>query len=566
MSETSQAYRVLARKYRPQTLTGVVGQDNLVRTLTQAIEQNRLPHAFVLHGIRGVGKTTTARIIAKAINCVGPDGQGQPTPNPCGQCPSCISISEDRHMDVVEMDAASRTGVDDIREVIDSAKYKAVNGRYKIYIIDEVHMLSKSAFNALLKTLEEPPPHVKFIFATTELKKIPDTVLSRCMRFDLARITPSILFDYFKHICAQESVTIEDEGLALIVRAADGSARDGLSLLDQAISLSKESHITTALVRDMLGLIDRGRTFRLLSLLMSGQIPEALGEIRDIYDRGGEPTIVLQDLLDLVYWITCLKTSPALKSDVTWPESDRRQGTELAQQLSMPALMRAWQVLSKGYEEVTKSPLPNQAAEMVIIRLGYLSDMPSAEDLLKLASGGGRTGLELRTGTVIPATSPVISSGMTSSAAAPPPPIAELQKPIETSIQAVVSGGKEPVETPSKNNPTTFEELVDLFATAKEPFLYSQLMQDVHLISFAPSKLEIRMGEKASKHLPRDCEAVLLRETGTIWKVLVSQEEGLKTIVAQDKEDKKQEEEEALNHPIVQELLTTFPQANAKVN
>lgn len=552
MSETTQTYRVLARKYRPQTLTEVVGQENLVKTLTQAIEQNRLPHAFVLHGIRGVGKTTTARILAKALNCLGHNGQGQPTPNPCGQCASCQSILEDRHMDVIEMDAASRTGVDDIREVIDSAKYKAVNGRYKIYIIDEVHMLSKSAFNALLKTLEEPPPHVKFIFATTELKKIPDTVLSRCMRFDLARITPPILFDYFKSICSKESVIIDDEGLALIVRAADGSVRDGLSLLDQAISLSQNAHVTTSIVRDMLGLIDRGRTFHLLDLLMSGQIPLALAEIKDIYTRGGEPTIILQDLLDLTYWITSLKTMPNLQSDVTWPESDRQNGLELAKKLSIPSLMRAWQVLSKGYKEVSESPLPNQAVEMVIIRLGYLSELPSAEDLIKLATEAGRPALEKKT----------ISE--------PSHPKTEINKTPQ--VNETYSFKPEPPkeenvkkEIPSKDL-TSFEDIVTLIGNMKEPMLYSQLLHDVHLVSFEPPQIVVRLSEKASKTLPKDCEAILLRETGTPWKFILSEEDGKKTIIQQNKDERQTQESEALNDPLVQEILSAFPEATAKVS
>jgi DNA polymerase-3 subunit gamma/tau len=530
-------YRVLARKYRPQRLSEVVGQAHLVNSLTQAIAQNRLPHAFILHGIRGVGKTTTARIIAKALNCIGPDGQGSPTPNPCGQCPSCTSITDDRHMDVVEMDAASHTGVDDIREVIDSIKYKAVQGRYKIYIIDEVHMLSKSAFNALLKTLEEPPPHVKFIFATTELKKVPDTVLSRCMRFDLSRISPKILFDYFKHICQQEAVMMDDEGLSLVVRAADGSARDGLSLLDQAISLCPNGHVTTEIVQSMLGLSDRGRIFKLFRLLMEGNISEALTEIRDLYACGGDTALILQNLLDLVYWVTCLKSSPLLKEDVTWPETDRRQGMELAKELSIPVLMRAWHVLTKGYEEVAKSSLPNQSVEMVLIRLAYLSDMPSAEDLLKLTSG---------TRYAAPQASSYVKTEPTE----------------EGAVQSAQT-----VASPScgREIPKTFEELVDLVACSRNPILYSQLIQDVHLVSFMPFRLEIRLGEKASGSLQKDLEALLLKETKAVWKVLLSHDEGQPTLGMKRKQLKQEEEEQAFEHPVVKGVLAAFPQATAHV-
>lgn len=538
MSGTPENYRVLARKYRPQTMSELVGQELLVKTLTQAIEANRLPHAFVLHGIRGVGKTTTARILAKALNCQGADGQGGPTANPCGVCTSCIAVTEDRHLDVIEMDAASRTGVDDIREVTESARYKAVNGRYKIFIIDEVHMLSKSAFNALLKTLEEPPPHVKFIFATTELKKIPETVLSRCMKFDLARITPAILFDYFKVICAKEQATIEDEALALLVRAADGSARDGLSLLDQAISLS-QAQVTTAIVRDMLGVVDRGRMFVLLNLLMEGKIAEVITEVRDLYARGSEPSVLLHDLLDLIYWVTSLKINPALAKDNTWPESDRREGADLAGKISMPILMRAWQVLSKGYEEVTRSPLPNQAVEMVLIRLAYLSDLPSAEDLLKLTSGSGSSGGGMST--------PRVASAMTSAPVRP------------ATVQASPSS-----ETP-KLKPESFQDVLKIVAQSREPLLYSSLMQDVHLVSFEVGKIVMRLGMKASTNLKTQLETLLHQQTGETWTVEIVAEGGAATVVEQNRQHVQKMEQAALDHPIIQEMMAQFPGLTAKV-
>lgn len=543
MSASPQPYRVLARKYRPQSLSELVGQDLLVKTLSQAMAQNRLPHAFVLHGIRGVGKTTTARILAKALNCLGADTDRK-TLDPCGQCSSCVSIVDDRHLDVVEMDAASRTGVDDIRELIDSAKYKAVHGRYKIFIIDEVHMLSKSAFNALLKTLEEPPPHVKFIFATTELKKIPDTVLSRCMRFDLARMTPPILFEHFKNICAKEDVSIEDEALALLVRAADGSVRDGLSLLDQAISLS-QGKITTDVVRDMLGLIDRGRIFQLFTLLMEGKIPETLSQVRDTYNRGGEPTVVLQEILDLVYWIICLKTAPTLKSDITWPESDRRQGADLAQRLSLPTLMRAWQVLSKGYEEVNRSPLPNQATEMVLVRLAYLSEIPSAEDLYQLSQSLSPAGN-----------------------ASPHKPLLTSPKqeiPVKSVEPEVLPQKDLSDQQPQASMPADFQDLLRLVARSREPMLYSSLMQDVNLVSFAPQRLEIRVNNRASKNFQQDLKSFLDTHTGAQWEVILTDQEGQPTVVEQKKQENIAQERQALEHPVVKELLDQFPETRAQV-
>lgn len=541
----TEAYRVLARKYRPQTLSELVGQDVLVQTLTQAIKTQKIPHAFVLHGIRGVGKTTTARIIAKALNCTGLDSN-DPTPNPCGVCSSCVAITEDRHLDILEMDAASRTGVDDIREVIEAARYKAVNAKYKIYIIDEVHMLSKSAFNALLKTLEEPPPHVKFIFATTELKKIPDTVLSRCMKLDLSRIASDVLFAHFKKIATTEAVTIEDEALALIVRAADGSARDGLSLLDQAIALSG-AHITAESVRNMLGLVDRGRLFTLLDTLFKGDIATALEEVRALHLLGGDSTIILQELLDLVYWITCLKVTPQLKNDQTWPLTDRTQGQTIADQLSLGALSKAWQVLSKGYEEVTRSPLPVQATEMVLIRLAYLSEFPSAVDLANL-----------------------VQNGISHSASSPTRRLADQQpiafsQPIASTLSSSAASSPPPQMQGSTSSPTSFDEVLKIVATAREPLLYSYLMQDVHLVSFETGKIELRLNDRAPRSLAEDLQKLLKKTVNENWQIVLSSKAGNDTIAEQKLQIKQQTETDSLNHPLVQEILTTFPGATASV-
>jgi DNA polymerase-3 subunit gamma/tau len=375
-----EGYRVLARKYRPTKLSEVIGQDFLVEILKRGIEGNRLGHAFILTGIRGTGKTTTARIIARSLNC-----ETGSTPEPCGTCSSCTAIAQDRSMDVIEIDAASRTSVDDIREIIEASRYKAVSARFKIYIIDEVHMLSKSAFNALLKTLEEPPPHVKFIFATTEIHKVPATILSRCVRFDLKRIESPTLVTYFKTLCAQENVVCEDEALGLIAKAAEGSVRDGLSLLDQAITYGK-SHVTVTYVRQMLGLSDQGALLDLFHTIAEGNILTALEKLRYFYQEGSDPLRLIEELLDLTHWLHCLKISSTLADDITLTAEKRQKGLELAESLSIPTLTRTWQILTKGFEEIKRAPSPQKALEVIIIRLTHLSPLPSLSDLLEGSS------------------------------------------------------------------------------------------------------------------------------------------------------------------------------------
>ena len=378
MSELSgsKEYRVLARKYRPSGFDGLIGQDVLVSTLANAIETGRVAHAYMLTGVRGVGKTTTARIIARALNCTGADGNGGPTIQPCGECNNCISISEDRHIDVIEMDAASRTGVDDVRELIESVRYRPVSALYKIYIIDEVHMLSRNAFNALLKTLEEPPEQVKFIFATTEIRKVPVTVLSRCQRFDLRRVEIERLVEHFRWIAGEEGVVAEDEALHLIARAADGSVRDGLSLLDQALVPGVDV-LESDTVLNMLGLADRTIVYDLFNLLMTGKIADALKQFDGMYRDGAEPLLVLQDILDVIYWLTRIKTSPAVSDAPYASEIERTRGVEMASQLSMSSLTRAWQMMLKGINEVQSAPNAFQASQMIMIRLAYAADLPS---------------------------------------------------------------------------------------------------------------------------------------------------------------------------------------------
>src|SRR5256885_2492652 len=382
MTDPATGYRVLARKYRPQTFAEVIGQEAMVRTLSNAIAEGRIAQAFILTGVRGVGNTTTARTIAGALNCVGIDGAGGPTISPCGECVHCGSIAEDRHVDVIEMDAASRTGVDDIRDLTEGVRYRPVSARYKVYIIDEVHMLSKNAFNALLKTLEEPPPDVKFVFATTEVHKVPVTVLSRCQRFSLRRVPIEQLVAHCRQMASAEAVEIAPAALGLIARAADGSVRDGLSLLDQAIALSA-GKIEEAAVRDMLGIADRGLVFDLFETVLKGDAANALAQMQSLYEGGADPLMVLQDLLDLTHFVTRLKLAPEAGSGDPLEEGDRERARPLAAALSMPVLTRAWQMLLKGIEEVQTAPLPGQAAEMVLIRLAYVADLPVPAELVR---------------------------------------------------------------------------------------------------------------------------------------------------------------------------------------
>ena len=379
MSETTQAYQVLARKYRPETFVDLVGQEAMVRTLKNAFAADRIAQAFIMTGIRGTGKTTTARIIAKGMNCIGPDGTGTPTTEPCGVCEHCTAIMEGRHVDVMEMDAASRTGVNDIREIIDSVAYRAASARYKIYIIDEVHMLSTSAFNALLKTLEEPPAHVKFIFATTEIRKVPVTVLSRCQRFDLRRIEPEDMIAMLRRIADSEQAEIADDALALITRAAEGSARDATSLLDQAISHGA-GETTADQVRAMLGLADRGRVMDLFEMVMKGDAAGALTELSAQYADGADPMAVLRDLAELTHWVSVVKITPDAANDPTIGPDERARGQGYAEGLGLRVLARMWQMLLKSLEEVAHAPNTMMAAEMAIIRMTHVADLPTPDE------------------------------------------------------------------------------------------------------------------------------------------------------------------------------------------
>jgi len=534
------AYRVLARKYRPTTFGQLIGQDALVRTLTNAITSQRIAQGYMLTGVRGVGKTTTARLIARALNCVGPDGKGVPTPDPCGVCVHCKAIAEDRHVDVLEMDAASRTGIDDIRELLDGVRYRPTSARYKIYIVDEVHMLSEKAFNALLKTLEEPPEHVKFIFATTEIRKVPVTVLSRCQRFDLRRIESGELQTLFGGISRREGASVEEAALALIARAADGSARDGLSILDQAISQAAGKSVTEAAVRDMLGLADRALVFDLFESVMSGDVKKALKLLADQYASGASPVVVLQDLLELVHWMTRLKVAPDGASDPALAETERTRGVVMAEKLSMPILTRAWQMLLKGLSEARAAPMPLQAVEMVLVRMAYASELPSPADAIKaLENGGG-----VATSRAQPA--PTNGGGGARAVAG--------NVAIATS-QPVAQPTPYPVgQAVAAQQPQTFAEVVALFEQKRQIMVVTHLKRNVGLVRFEQGIIEFNQDKNAPKDLAGQVGKLLTEWTGQRWVASVVNTPGQPTL-------HDQEMDHAKSDPLVKSILEAFPGA-----
>lgn len=533
-------YRVLARKYRPTSFNDLEGQSLLAQTLKQAIEANRLPQAFLLHGIRGIGKTTTARILARCLNCVGPDGQGPMTVTPCGVCPSCVAIAEDRHLDVLEMDAASRTGVDDIREIIDSTRYKAVMGRFKVFIIDEVHMLSKSAFNALLKTLEEPPAHVKFIFATTEIRKIPDTILSRCMRFDLKRMDIPTICNQLHKICGLEGFTLEEEAGRSIARAADGSMRDALSMLDQAMALAQvesQNHIPSTLVASMLGLANKGGLFELIHALFAGEIDKAISVVRQLLSQGGDPVLIMQDVLDMIYGLACLKTAPSLMPEHHFSQADLEQANTIINDLTPSLLMRAWQMLLHGYKEVQQAHQPVQALEMVLVRLCYIKDLPTPGELLSRGSEGPAPRPAPSVASMVPAVSAVQQ----------PTP----QDPAQATGVADVSEATAPIHT--------LQDIVNLLNNHREALLASHVMHEVHCVSLNEPTIIIRLKPTAPKNLTATLQEALGRITRTPWKVTLSNEQGAETIVEAHAFERQQKEDALRAHPLVQTILSHYP-------
>ena len=545
------AYRVLARKYRPADFTGLIGQEALVRTLSNAFATGRIAHAFMLTGVRGVGKTTTARIIARALNCIGPDGKRTaPTIHPCGICEPCIAIAESRHVDVQEMDAASRTGIDDVREIIEGVRYAPASARYKVYIIDEVHMLSKQAFNDLLKTLEEPPPHVKFVFATTEIRKVPVTVLSRCQRFDLRRIETAELSALLKEVAAKENVAIEDVALALIARAAEGSARDALSLLDQAMAHGEDGVIGAEMVRAMLGLADRGRVLDLFEKLMGGAIEGALLDLRELYDRGADPLMVMQDLLETAHFLTRVKVAPAAQGFFDGASSEGARAAALAGRLSVAALTRAWQMLLKGLIEVRDATRPIAACEMALIRLAYGLDLPPVDKLVR---------------DVLDGKGPAVAEG--SSPAKPgsgSQPRAAVKVP--SNVPAHGQSGR-PMMTAAAlaTAPATqFRSLEDLAALAGEKgasILKVHLENDVHLVRLEPGLIEFRPSARAPNTLAGDLKQKLKDWTGVAWQVSVAREGGASTIADRRKQVKAARLESVAQQPLVRAVLDRFPGA-----
>lgn len=550
-------YRVLARKYRPTTFADLVGQDALVRTLTNAINSGRLAHAFILTGVRGVGKTTTARIIARALNCTGPDGTGGPTPQPCGVCNSCRSILAERNVDVMEMDAASRTGIGDIREIIDSVRYGPVSTRYKIYIIDEVHMLSTAAFNGLLKTLEEPPPHTKFIFATTEIRKVPVTVLSRCQRFDLRRLDGEELSGLFSAIAGKEGIEVEPEAVSLIARAADGSARDGLSLMDQAIALGA-GRVEGEAVRRMLGLADRTRIFDLYESLMAGRARETLDQLSDFHRAGADPLVVLQDLLEVTHFLTRVRLLPEIAESRSIPEAERTRGAALAGSLPMPVLTRAWQMLLKGVGEVQTAPSPAMALEMVLIRLMHAASLPTPGDVLRRIEKGDFGAVE---------TTPSQPRPNGGAADAPSPPGAPMARAAGGSGLQMIAQATQIAEAPPvpetaaapvpSDQPRSFRELVALLED--DAVLHGQLYSMVHPVRLEPGRLEFRPQDGTPQNLASRLTTLLKERTGIRWMVSVSGEPGEPTLSEQDRQTQAREIEEAKLHPTVKAIMDAFP-------
>ena len=528
-------YRVLARKYRPANFDDLIGQEAMVRTLRNAFATGRVAHAFMLTGVRGVGKTTTARIIARALNCVGPDGTGGPTIEPCGVCANCRGILADRHPDVVEMDAASNNGIDEVREIIEAVRFRPMQARTKVFILDEVHMLSKPAFNALLKTLEEPPPHVKFIFATTETRKVPITVLSRCQRFDLRRVRVAELTAHFSRIASAEGITAQPAALDLIARAADGSVRDGLSLLDQAIAQA-DGEITGEAVADMLGLADREAVFDVLEAVLAGKPAEALAITDRAHERGADLGVLLGDMLELIHVLTRLKSIPGLRNSSELPEAERSRGAAMADQLTVPSLARAWQMLLKGVGEVEAAPDRRAAAEMVLIRLCHVSDLPPPGDLVRR--------LTANPGSVVPSPS------------APPPS--------GGGARAVANGGMHlaaPAPVPAGPQLRQFRDVVALVAEKREALLHAQLLHSVHLVRFAPPVIELRPEPDAPRDLSARLAALLSDATGTRWTIAVSKATGEPTIAVQGSDADKARRHGVADHPLVRAILEAFPGA-----
>jgi DNA polymerase III subunit gamma/tau len=514
------AYRVLARKYRPQTFAELIGQDAMVQTLGNAIKRDRLAHAFLMTGVRGVGKTSTARLIAKALNCVGPDGRGGPTISPCGLCEPCVAIAEGRHIDVIEMDAASHTGVDDVREIIEAVRYASVSARYKIYIIDEVHMLSKNAFNALLKTLEEPPGHVKFLFATTEVNKVPITVLSRCQRFDLKRIPVVTLVKQFTDIVGKENVKAEQEALMLVAQAAEGSVRDGLSILDQAIAhadLDGDGTVTAAQVRDMLGLSDRGAVRRLFGLILDGNAQTMLSEARAQYNLGVEPLAMMAGLLAEVHRLTLAKIGTP--HDGAIDSETRDQVDALSDRLTFPVLHRLWQLLLKGHEEVSRAAMPLECGDMALLRVVHGASIPDPGELAKLFGQGG--------GVQVPASSVDAAS---------------------------------PIPAPTSKMPLDFTTLLARLEPGY-PMLEATLRDVMRVIDYAPPRMVYQLAGPVSPGFLGELRDALQKITDVRWELELGEGDAPPTFLEAERAKADAERQMILGSPLVKAAFAAFPDA-----
>ena len=564
MAETQEkadtGYQVLARKYRPQSFDDLIGQDALVRTLKNAIDSGRIAHAFMLTGIRGIGKTTTARIIAKALNYTGPDGKAEPTTGNTSDCEICQAIAEDRHPDVMEMDAASRTGIDDIREILDGVRYAPTSARYKIYIIDEVHMLSKAAFNALLKTLEEPPAHVKFIFATTEIRKVPITVLSRCQRFDLRRIEAPTLASYYQDIAKREKADLEDQAATMIARAADGSVRDGLSLLDQAIALS-DGKVMAQNVKNMLGLADRAVVLDLLEHALKGETEASLKVMDDLYDKGADPLVVIQDMLELSHLLTKYRAVPNYQDNGLMDESEQGRIKELADLLSMPTLNRTWQILLKGLDDLKRGPNIKAAAEIVLVRLNYAANLPDPAAIVeklkdstpsKAPTNNNQAPASNNTGvaTVQAAQPTLLDQGQTSPSSAQP--TASLALKPETN------------ESDDDQSIGNLSDVVKLLEKNGHMILASQIFMHAHLVALKDGLIELRPTDDAPQRLTQDLSQALKAVTGQHWVVTVSTKQGEPTLAELEKQVEKELRQKVLKEPLVQQIFEKFPDANLK--
>jgi DNA polymerase-3 subunit gamma/tau len=558
-------YRVLARKYRPQTFEDLIGQDAMVKTLTNAFASGRIAQAYMLTGVRGIGKTTTARLIARALNYVGSDGDTGPSVDLSVKGEHCDAIMESRHVDVIEMDAASHTGVDNVREINDAVKYKPASARYKVYIIDEVHMLSTAAFNALLKTLEEPPPHVKFIFATTEIRKVPVTVLSRCQRFDLRRLDAGLLVEHFERIAGLEGVKAETEALRMIARAAEGSVRDGLSLLDQAIAYGT-NEVRANDVQSMLGLSDRTRIIELFDAVMHGHAARALDELEAQHNLGADPEVIMADLAGFVHWVTKLKVSPAAADDAAVSQAERTSGKEYAEKLAMPVLARAWQMLLKGLDEVSRAGNALMAAEMVLIRLAHAADMPTPHQLAKIVDGP----------TPEP-TGSAQSGEAATKARAPAPmpqaPTSQVGSPPATHAPTMTATQLKPVDLPPDEQPpassvlatanfSNFEQLVKYVSDKRDVKMARTLERHVLPVSIGDGRLEISLLPDAPAGIANELSRRLEAWTGKRWMVSVSAGEANGQTIADQKRERRDDLfRKVRQNSDVQAVLEGFPGA-----